>query len=107
MSEIFQPAPKPGRRAGRIDYSLAAIPKAGRKRVSRAKYLALCRRVIERDGHRCVACGQSQGLTPHHVLRRARGGSDTMENLASVCVACHDLLDTDRLCLLPDWRKEL
>ena len=50
----------------------------------------LYRNVFERDGWRCVDCGSYQlDRAPHHILPKGRGGSDTMENLDSLCLVCH------------------
>ncbi len=52
------------------------------------------RAVLARDEHRCRAkgCGRTRFLELHHVLPRARGGSNRPENLVTLCSACHRLL---------------
>lgn len=50
---------------------------------------ALKEAVRTRDGWRCTRCGTLGPLQVHHVLPRGRGGGDTLENLKSLCVACH------------------
>lgn len=45
--------------------------------------------VLERDGHRCRACGQKHGLDVHHVVMRSLGGSDDVTNLIALCRDCH------------------
>lgn len=49
------------------------------------------RRVLDRDGHRCTApgCSNSQFLDIHHLVPRSRGGSNTPENLKTLCSRCH------------------
>lgn len=47
------------------------------------------RRVLERDRHRCRACGQSHGLEAHHVVMRSLGGKDDQRNLIALCNSCH------------------
>ncbi|MGD9548135.1 MAG: HNH endonuclease [Candidatus Krumholzibacteriia bacterium] len=49
------------------------------------------RRVLARDGHRCQgsACMNTRFLEVHHVLPRARGGTNRPDNLITLCSACH------------------
>jgi 5-methylcytosine-specific restriction endonuclease McrA len=48
------------------------------------------RLAIQRDG-RCVECGaiEKQRLTAHHVVHKAKGGSDDYRNLITLCKDCH------------------
>jgi 5-methylcytosine-specific restriction endonuclease McrA len=48
--------------------------------------------VLQRDGHRCVYCGaspQERELHVDHVVPLSKGGSDTIENLATSCKRCN------------------
>lgn len=46
--------------------------------------------VLERDGYRCVYCGDGDGpFHIDHVLPVSRGGSDDLENLTCACAACN------------------
>ncbi|MBU2499992.1 HNH endonuclease, partial [bacterium] len=49
------------------------------------------RRVLARDGHRCQGsgCTNTRFLEVHHVLPRARGGTNRPDNLITLCGACH------------------
>ncbi|MFH2053720.1 MAG: HNH endonuclease, partial [bacterium] len=49
------------------------------------------RRVLARDGHRCqgAGCTNTRFLEVHHVLPRARGGTNRPDNLITLCSACH------------------
>ncbi|MGD9546757.1 MAG: HNH endonuclease [Candidatus Krumholzibacteriia bacterium] len=49
------------------------------------------RRVLARDGHRCQGpgCRNTRFLEVHHVLPRARGGTNRPDNLITLCSACH------------------
>jgi 5-methylcytosine-specific restriction endonuclease McrA len=47
------------------------------------------RRIYDRDGWRCVACGTSENLTLDHVVPRSRGGSDADSNLQTMCRSCN------------------
>ena len=49
-----------------------------------------------RDGYKCRVCGKSHRADPivhlevHHIRRRADGGSDTPENVVTLCHECHE-----------------
>jgi hypothetical protein len=48
--------------------------------------------IFERDGHRCTACArllEFRQMHPHHKLERSKGGDDSLENLTTLCGACH------------------
>lgn len=53
--------------------------------------------VAEKTGP-CRVCGsQANGrmesrITFHHIVSRAQGGDDVAENIAPVCLACHERL---------------
>ncbi|MYC64660.1 MAG: HNH endonuclease [Caldilineaceae bacterium SB0661_bin_34] len=58
-------------------------------------WTVLSRQVRQRDNWACSACGwKAVGrdryyLHAHHVVVRGRGGSDTPDNLVSLCLECH------------------
>jgi hypothetical protein len=55
--------------------------------------------VIKRDGERCFYCGeQSARYELDHVVPKARGGSDDIENRVLACPACNAAKGT-----LPGW----
>lgn len=56
----------------------------------------LSKRCLERDNHTCRRCG-SHGVAAHHIIPRAKGGSDTLENLAALCKKCHRYSDNQFL----------
>ena len=61
---------------------------------SSAKWRCLARGVKRRDAHQCQVCGDSAGdpycvLHAHHLLPRAKGGPDTLDNLITLCDLCH------------------
>lgn len=45
--------------------------------------------VYKRDGWRCRHCNNRNGLHPHHVCYQSHGGTDTPDNLITLCAACH------------------
>jgi len=53
-------------------------------------YITLRQEILKRDGYRCRQCGSFSGVEVHHIKRRLEGGSDTPENLITLCYRCHD-----------------
>ena len=48
--------------------------------------------VLLRDGYCCKACGRvclPSDLCADHIVNKARGGSDDLDNLQTLCVDCH------------------
>lgn len=48
----------------------------------------LHKKAKKRDG-KCVVCNSNGLLFAHHVIPAERGGSDTLENLVTLCSLCH------------------
>lgn len=46
-------------------------------------------KVLERDGNECLRCGSTADLEIHHIIPVSQGGSDELENLATLCSECH------------------
>lgn len=69
------------------------------------------RKALERDGHRCRICGKSKaeiGRNPdvHHIIpvrsfidsdRHEKADAHTLDNVISLCVACHRKADFGKL----------
>lgn len=57
------------------------------------------RRVIRsRDGDKCRICeasGAVQRMYTHHIVPRAQGGTDHVDNLMLVCQSCHGRLERE------------
>lgn len=71
-----------------VDAELAFtwLPDAERKKVKRGPIPAETRlAVYKRDGYRCVVCGTSDNLTLDHRIPLARGGTDAVSNLQTMC----------------------
>ena len=51
------------------------------------------REVLARDRHRCQApgCGRTRFLEVHHIVARQKGGTNQLDNLVTLCGACHRL----------------
>lgn len=52
-------------------------------------YNTLRDKVLERDGYKCRNCGEF-AVELYHIKPRSEGGSDTPENLITLCYRCHD-----------------
>lgn len=49
---------------------------------------------IQQEG-RCLLCGEPVIDRYHHLVPLSEGGSDTLENLSGLCLACHAKVHTD------------
>ncbi len=47
------------------------------------------KKVLERDGWRCRKCGALENVQVHHKICRSWRGSDSLENLVTLCTYCH------------------
>ena len=50
-------------------------------------------RVWERDGHRCIICGDPYAMPNSHFIRRSQGGLGIEENIVTMCQRCHRMYD--------------
>lgn len=47
-------------------------------------------RVLVRDDFKCINCGEDcMELHVHHIIEVKKGGTDTVDNLSTLCVKCH------------------
>jgi 5-methylcytosine-specific restriction endonuclease McrA len=57
--------------------------------------------VKQRDGGECALCASTHRVQAHHRIHRTDGGTDTLDNLVSLCASCHRTVhnrpDVDRL----------
>jgi len=37
----------------------------------------------------CYRCGDSYGVTDHHIVHKSGGGDDALDNRVSLCMNCH------------------
>ena len=60
--------------------------------------------VLERDKYRCYRCESKnkRSLSVHHIIPRREGGGDNMENLITLCLTCHDLIEVNECRSLAD-----
>lgn len=80
----------------------------GRWEGGRWKYLQAQARI--RDNHRCVVCGFGFVTDVHHILAKANGGEDDIENLITLCpnhhrMAHEGLIDVSSF-KRTDWHPE-
>ncbi len=45
--------------------------------------------LLERCGHRCLACGATEDLSVDHVVPLSLGGSNAASNLQILCSRCN------------------
>ena len=45
-------------------------------------------KILKRDGSRCIHCGSTEGLVPHHRMNRGMGGSKALETPSNVLTMC-------------------
>jgi predicted CXXCH cytochrome family protein len=50
-------------------------------------------RVWERDGGRCIICGNPHAAPNAHYIRRSQGGLGIEENIVTLCLECHEEYD--------------
>lgn len=74
--------------------------------------------VWDRDGGRCIICGNHQAMPNSHFIRRSQGGLGIEENIVTMCHLCHSMYDqgSDRRAIetytenylkshYPDWDR--
>jgi len=66
--------------------------KHARQKLDPDSYRRLRQQVLQRDGWKCQCCGTMELLQVHHQELRSRSGSDTAENLITLCSQCHTRL---------------
>ena len=58
------------------------------------------RLMYRRDRWHCRNCNTTQNLTPHHIIFRSQGGDDSLGNLITLCIQCHDDIHAGHLGIL-------
>ena len=64
-------------------------PKITPLRLDSASYERLRQEILRRDGWKCQSCGAMSNLEVHHRKFRSHSGSDSKENLITLCTSCH------------------
>ena len=80
------------------------IRRMSQKQRDRTEHLRQLWEVLYAElGGRCARCNTDRPpLDVHHLLSRARGGQDELENLTLLCRSCHTMV-TDHTC--DDWER--
>ena len=68
--------------------------------------------VFDRDGHKCVVCGSTENLRPHHLTYR-NVYNENLDDLVTLCNRCHSIYHNvenrkkyiDEIYEGDDWRK--
>ncbi len=60
------------------------------KRSNSSRNKTLVENAIKRDG-KCMLCGTTEGLAVHHIIPIADGGTDTIDNMITLCDKHHYL----------------
>lgn len=56
------------------------------------KVILTRKNILRRDNYKCAYCGRSDiMLTIDHIIPKARGGSDSWENLITACTKCNNI----------------
>lgn len=50
-------------------------------------------KVWERDGHRCIICGNPFAMPNAHFIPRSKGGLGIEQNIVTLCAKCHQATD--------------
>ncbi len=74
-----------------------AFPKPHREKLEGASYKKFINSIFIRDSWRCRKCGARSGLTPHHIVKRSQLGGDTLENVITLCLEDHNLVENHDL----------
>ena len=64
-------------------------PKPVPSRLDPLSYESLRQQILRRDGWRCQSCGTMSNLEVHHREFRSHSGTDSEDNLITLCTACH------------------
>lgn len=76
--------PSPSTRGGRTE--------SGDDQSDKPTWRTTRKLVLERDGYRCMTCGdscRSEEADVHHLMPKSLGGSDEPSNLITLCDGCH------------------
>jgi ATP-dependent DNA helicase RecQ len=74
------------------------LPKVARLRLDSLSYENLRQEILRRDGWRCQSCGTMSHLEVHHREFRSHSGTDSEENLITLCTACHAAVHCHGVC---------
>lgn len=64
-------------------------PEQKKRKWPRKTSAQLVAEIRNRDGNKCAKCGSTESLQVHHKVHRSEGGTDSPDNLVTLCAACH------------------
>jgi 5-methylcytosine-specific restriction endonuclease McrA len=67
-------------------------PKTTPSQLDPLSYESLRQQILRRDSWRCQLCGTMSNLEVHHSEFRSHSGTDSGENLITLCTACHAIV---------------
>lgn len=82
-----QPAPEPVVVPKSEPTPVTKVKKVRKK--SRKTNIEQREKALNRDNYRCTVCGETEFLEVHHIIHRANGGTDDLDNLITLCRKCH------------------
>ena len=53
--------------------------------------------VLARDNYTCRSCRRKDNLTVDHIVQLSKGGTNSMENLQTLCRYCHEKKDNRKI----------
>jgi len=77
--------------------AVKSFPKPRREKLEGEEYRKFTRSIFTRDRWMCRKCSSRQALTPHHLVKRSQLGGDTPGNVLTLCLTCHELVETNQL----------
>lgn len=86
--------------SGEVERKVSAVksfPKSHREKFEGEEYKKFIRSIFIRDGWMCRKCNSRQALTPHHLKKRSQLGSDTLGNVLTLCLPCHEEAERNEL----------
>jgi len=91
-AEIIQHDEKKKIRSVTVYYNWPSVIRLSRFVKVPYKRVVLTRKnILRRDSYRCGYCGRGDlRLTIDHIIPKARGGSDSWDNLISACTVCNN-----------------
>ncbi|MCG6914674.1 HNH endonuclease [bacterium BMS3Abin03] len=91
-AEIIQQDEKKKIRSVTVYYNWPSVIRLSRFVKVPYKRVVLTRKnILRRDSYRCGYCGRGDlRLTIDHIIPKARGGTDSWDNLISACTVCNN-----------------
>lgn len=72
-------------------------PKPHREKLEGDEYRKFIESIFIRDNWACRRCGSRRNLTPHHLVKRSQLGGDTLGNVLTLCLPCHEEVERNEL----------